>query len=130
MLKYLAAAVLGLALVQPAFARDNYFGLVVVGNPTEETLNYGFAWGDAEIEVFTLQPGEFYIHSWEYDYANENASPVPTIVFDCDMSEGQSLVSYELEPYASPSQDEDFGHVYGFEVNYNNESLDLFDADE
>lgn len=130
MLKYLAAAILGLSLVQPALAQDNYFGVVVVANPTEETLNYGFAWGDAEPELCTLEPGEFYIHSWAYDFANENASPVPTILFDADMSDGQSLVSYELAPYASPSQDENYAHVYGFQIDYDNVSVDLFDADE
>ena len=130
MSKLLLTAALALAAVAPTYAQaqDNWYGVVAFENPTSVTINYSFRWGNGEWQEFTVLPGETVWHAWSYSYANENASPVPEISFDADLSYANYQQAYTVEAYRSPSTGTSHAKLYRFEtVNYG-AWLDLNDA--
>jgi len=127
-----AAIVLGIAVsslfVSPAeaLAAKNTHAMVAVKNPTNIKINYYFRWGkDAEWKSYSIEAGNWRWHSWEYDYPNENKSPIPQIKFDEDLSDELEWRIYDLKAFASPDQEIEHAKKYKFIRKAKGQLLDL-----
>ena len=115
------AVVCGLALgslvlnTGEAQAAKNKYAMVAFKNNEDFTIKYYFRWGkDSEWKLYSVKPGDYHWHSWEYEFINENRSPTPQIKFDSDLSEDTDWVTYTLKAYAAPAQDVDYAKIYKF----------------
>jgi hypothetical protein len=115
------AVVCGLALTllagvaTQAQASDTRYAVVSFSNPTGHTIHYSFQWGEyGEWKQFTLYPGESRWHAWEYEYANQNHSPVPRIKFDADLTSDHDFEIYRVEAYAAPQRGTTYAKRYAF----------------
>jgi hypothetical protein len=131
------AVVCGIALgafgLNPAEAQaaKNKYAMVGISNPTSIAINYYFRWGkNSEWKAFTVQPGRAKWHSWEYDYVNQNSSPVPQVKFDEDLSDEVSYIIYDLKAYASPDQDYDNSKKYKFVIKGRGTVLGIHSLDD
>jgi hypothetical protein len=121
----LAALALTAGSASMASATDNWYGVVTINNPTNEALTYHFRWGDGQWTAYTLLPGEYRWHSWQYAYANQNSSPTPYVMFDVDMTAGAYWQEYYLVAYASPYNAAAWGKQYQFQIDWYNYLVDL-----
>lgn len=113
----LFAVVAASAFANTAVAQNNYFGAVRIENPSDTAIHYQVKWGaDGEWKDYTVEAGFYYQHTWEYDYANQNASPVPFIRYDNIGGNGQyDEKVFRLEPYAVSTKGSEAAHRYHFE---------------
>jgi hypothetical protein len=113
--KALVCAVMALA---PAGAQyqDTHYAAVTIANPTGATLHYQFRWGETGAwQSFSLPPGSRRLHTWEYDYANQNRSPVPYLRYDWIGGNAQfDEKVHRLEAYAVPARQFEGSKQYYF----------------
>jgi hypothetical protein len=123
------AAGLVLALGSSALAQQggNRFAMVGMNNATDLHITYAIKWGENGLwETYTLAPGEARWHAWEYDFVNQNRSPIPYVEFDYDLSDGALYRTYHLEAYASPVRDINYAKIYEFAPYDYGRLLDLY----
>ena len=114
-----------------AHAAKNKYAVVAFKNNQSFTIYYSFRWGkDNEWKQFSVKPGEYHWHAWEYEVINENRSPTPQIRFDADLSDDTDWVVYNLKAYAAPVQDVDYAKVYKFVTKMRGQVLDLVSVDD
>jgi hypothetical protein len=109
-------------------ARANGYGyaLTTIENPTELTLHYSVQWGDGRWVTYTLYPGEYRTHYYEYGWNDDRHSPQLRIRFDstlCD--DGYVPKVYRLDRYANYSVSHNAGKRYLFRVSPGGCFLDL-----
>lgn len=109
-------AALAIALPPAAQAGNNYYDSFRVTNPTDTKINYEVKWGaDGEWKPYSVEPGYYYQHTWEYEFANQGSSPTPYIRYDnIGGNDRFDEQIYKLEPRAVPSKESD-GKRYYFE---------------
>lgn len=123
-------AALAFALPQAAEAGNNYFGAFRVSNPTDTKINYEVKWGaDGEWKPYSVEPGYYYQHTWEYEFANQNSSPTPYIRYDYVGGNGQfDEQVYKLEPYAVTTKNSEYAKRYYFEYSSDGRIIKVLSA--
>jgi hypothetical protein len=97
---------------QPEIAR---FSLFCINNITEHNLNYQIKWGDGDGVNWTVAASSRNWHAWQYAVPGSIDSPTPYIIFDSDLTDGESWVTYRLEPFAAADVNCQLGKNYQFE---------------
>lgn len=109
------AVLLSCLASQPARAEAVY-ALTCIGTDTGYTIHYEYRWGeDDEWKAASVEPGNWKLHTWNYDYPGANTSPQLTIRYDDDLTGGSNHVTTDLGSYAAEYKDcEDEGKIYEF----------------
>jgi hypothetical protein len=127
----LATFVLCAATAVPATAHGpcNHYASIVIENDTDIHINYAFKWGNGSSCDYCLDPGYYRVHYYEYDYPNQNRSPVPAIRFDYDLTSCIDYKKYSLTAYAAPNLEHCEGYRYWFGKSRCGCWLELYNAE-
>jgi hypothetical protein len=110
-------------------ATDNRLSMSCIQNLTNFELHYQTRWRDTgEWERFTLTPGQWRSHYWNYAYANQNSSPKLYVKFDHDLrADGSQYKEYWLKKFSRPTSDCNLiNEREQFKYTDNNTKIDLF----
>ncbi|MBL8331043.1 MAG: hypothetical protein JNJ71_19555 [Rubrivivax sp.] len=124
----LALCASALLMAAPAQAQGTKFALTCIGTGTGGAINFSYRWGSGEWRSTTVQPGNWVVLSYRYDYEGENRAPRLQVRFDDDLSSGTNWWNQELKSYAAREKAcEREGYTYSFEARRG--SLSLVDTE-
>jgi hypothetical protein len=112
--------------IQPG---DNRLSITCLSNTTSFPIKYFARWKETgDWELYTIEPGRWRSHYWNYSYANQNSSPKLYVKFDFDLNEGGSqFKEYWLTRFARPDSDcNRMREREEFKTTDNGTKIDLF----
>lgn len=113
----IAALLLACAVLPGTAHAQNRYALLHVDNQTKDlNIPYQVRWGEnAEWgKEVKLEAGKRWNHWYAYEKPDQNRSPVPQITFNSGIGKARSVVTYNLEAFARPTNQDGGGKLYAF----------------
>ena len=120
------ALALGAAALAPAQASATGYALTTIENATNQTLHYSVRWGEGEWVQYSLGPGQYFVHSWNYAGGPQTSPPL-RVRFDFTLNDNDYVPKeYTLVRYAAPWVGRDLSKRYVFRKTAGGAWVDLF----